>query len=112
MHRHTKKIPKSKIRDFFVYVYAIFLPVGKGMSPQIYKDRMYVRKSIDNWIRQYYNPVVDKIEHVFEKVRRITQDQRLFHGNVCNSLMIRINVISGKIAKEIKEEKFKLKEEK
>jgi len=26
--------------------------------------------------------------------------------------MIRINVISGKIAKEIKEEKFKLKEEK
>ncbi len=36
----------------------------------------------------------------------------MFRGNVCNSLMIRINVISGKIAKEIKEEKFKLKEEK
>lgn len=41
----------------------------------------------------------------------------MFRGNVCNSLMIRVNVFSGKIAKkiiakEIKEEKFKLKEEK
>ncbi len=38
----------------------------------------------------------------------------MFRGNVCNSLMIRINVISDKIAKEIKEKrkKIKLKEEK